>query len=165
MTAIETAYDLSSDCASTVSCYMTGGTWAKSGSTMATWKPGGQSYADFIDFDYGGSTYLVGVGTYDGSVLMFKLDGDGGGDIVGHAYSRVTVDYTASSSSLRTMNGFGAGCASRHTAPTRHVAANLMPHTPARREPDPRLRTLLRAPPAAACIRGTSPTASWGLAS
>ena len=36
-------------------------------------------------------------------------DFDGGGDLVGYAYSRVTVDYTGSTSSLRTMAGFGAG--------------------------------------------------------
>ena len=49
------------------------------------------------------------VGPTCGSVLIVKLDGDGGGDVVGHAYSRVSVDYTRSTSSKRTMNGFGAG--------------------------------------------------------
>ena len=62
---------------------------------------------DKIDFEHGGTTYLIGLGTYDGSVFIIKLDGSG--DIVGYAYSRVTVDYTGSASALRTMNGFGAG--------------------------------------------------------
>lgn len=108
---LETAYDLTSDCTS--SCYMTnagyGQIWTKSGSTMQGWLPGGQAFADFIDFDYSGTTYLIGLGNYDGSVLIVKLDGDGGGDVVGYAYSRVTIDYSGSSSSKRTMLGFGAG--------------------------------------------------------
>lgn len=91
----------------TSKCYMQ--VWTKSGSNMAQWTPGGQTYADSIDFEYNGITYLIGLGTYDGSVFIIKLDGTGGGDISGYAYSRVTVDYPGSSVSTRTMNGFGAG--------------------------------------------------------
>ena len=81
--------------------------WTLSGTTMQTWGPGNQKFSDIIDFDYGGTTYLIGVGQYDGSVWIIKLDGSG--DVEGYAFSRVTVDYTGSSSSERTMNGFGAG--------------------------------------------------------
>ena len=106
---METAYGgLSSDCTS--NCYMTSSTWTKNGGgTMQTWLPSAQSFADFIDFEYKSVTYLIGLGTYDGSVLIIKLDGSGGGDVTGYAYSRVTVDYTGSASSTRTMIGFGAG--------------------------------------------------------
>ena len=71
------------------------------------WKPGGQNMADFIDFEYNSINYLIGLGTYDASVWIIKLDG--AGDVTGYAYSRVVVDYTASTSSKRTMGGFGAG--------------------------------------------------------
>jgi len=107
---MEAAYDLSSSCelqvAATSPCYMA--MWTMSGDTVMTWKPGSQSFADFIDFEYDGVTYLIGLGSQDGSVWIVKLDGDGGGDIVGHAYSRVVVDYSAATGSQRAMNGFGA---------------------------------------------------------
>ena len=48
-----------------------------SGTTMQTWGPGNQKFSDIIDFDYGGTTYLIGVGQYDGSVWIIKLDGSG----------------------------------------------------------------------------------------
>ena len=104
VSALEAAYDLPSTCSS---CYMS--QWTKSGSNMATWAPGNQNFADFIDFEHNSITYLIALGGYDGSVYIGKLDGDGGGDMVGYAYSRVTVDYTGSTSNLRTMAGFGAG--------------------------------------------------------
>ena len=104
---MEAAYDLTTDC---TSCYMSSSIWTTDGSgTMLTWLPGGQNFADFIDFDYDGVTYLIALGSYDGSVWIIKLDGDGGGDVTGYAYSRVVVDYTGSTSSTRTMAGFGAG--------------------------------------------------------
>jgi hypothetical protein len=83
--------------------------WTESGNAMTTWKPGGQNFADYIDFEYRSITYLIGLGAHDGSVAIIKLTGDGGGDVAGYAYSRVEVDYTGSSSSARTMTGFGAG--------------------------------------------------------
>ena len=64
---------------------------------MTTRLPGAQSFADFIDFEYKSVTYLIGLGTYDGSVLMVKLNGNGG-DVSGYAYSRATVDYRPTSS-------------------------------------------------------------------
>ena len=63
----------------------------------------------FIDFEYGGVTYLIGVGTYDATIFIVKLDGDGGGDVAGYSYSRTAVDYAGSGVSTRTMAGFGAG--------------------------------------------------------
>ena len=84
--------------------------WTKDGSgNMLTWTPGGQNMADLIDFEYNSITYLIGLGAKDGSVQIIKLDGNGGGNIVGYAYSRVTVDYTGDQSGIRTMDGFGAG--------------------------------------------------------
>lgn len=83
--------------------------WRKSGSDMTKWAPGNQNFADYIDFEYSGTTYLIGLGAYDGSVAIIKLTGDGGGNVEGYAYSRVVVDYTGSSSSVRKMAGFGAG--------------------------------------------------------
>ena len=105
---METAYGgLSSDCTS--ECYMTSVWTRSSGGAMLTWLPGGQNFAAFVDFEYNSITYLIGLGTYDGSILIIKLDGSGGGDVTGYAYSRVTVDYTGSTSSTRTMIGFGTG--------------------------------------------------------
>ena len=105
---MDTAYGIDPACVSCARSYLT--VWTKDGSgMMTTWKPGGQSFADYIDFEYSGATYLIGLGTSDGSVAIIKLTGDGGGDVVGYAYSRVVVDYTDSSSSVRTMAGFGAG--------------------------------------------------------
>ena len=63
----------------------------------------------FIDFEYSGVTYLIGVGTYDATIFIVKLDGDGGGDVAGYSYSRTVVDYTGSGVSTRTMSGFGSG--------------------------------------------------------
>lgn len=105
---MEAAYGgLASNCLP--NCYMK--VWGASDGKMTTWLPGGQSFVDFVDFEYGDVTYLIGLGTYDGSVMIIKLDGVGGGDITGFAYSRVVVDYTGSTSAVRTMYGFGAGCA------------------------------------------------------
>ena len=106
---MEAAYGLPTDC---TQCYMTTGIWTvdvagTSTGVMQTWKPGGQNMADFIDFEYNSINYLIGLGTYDASVWIIKLDG--AGDVTGYAYSRVVVDYTASTSSKRTMGGFGAG--------------------------------------------------------
>ena len=109
---MEAAYDLPTGC---TSCYMSSNVWtADASGTMLTWTPGGQNFADFIDFEYKGTTYLIALGGYDGSVWIIKLDGDGGGNVVGYAYSRVvmdyTMDYTGSASSERQpLNGFGAG--------------------------------------------------------
>ena len=104
---MQTAYGLPTSCSS---CYMSTGIWTvDGGGTMQAWKPGAQNFADFVDFEYSGITYLIGLGSYDGSVMIIKLDGNGGGDVTGYAYSRVVVDYTGSTSSLRTMVGFGAG--------------------------------------------------------
>ena len=84
------------------------GVWTGGGGTPFTkWTPGAQNYADYIDFEHNGITYLVGLGASDGSVAMIRLDSDG--DFDGYAYSRVMVDYTGSSSTVRTMSGFGAG--------------------------------------------------------
>ena len=75
--------------------------WTKDGSgNMLTWTPGGQNMADLIDFEYNSITYLIGLGAKDGSVQIIKLDGNGGGNIVGYAYSRVTVDYTGDQSGI-----------------------------------------------------------------
>ena len=76
---------------------------------MTSWSPGNQGFSDIIDFEYRDITYLIGLGNSDASVFIVKLDGDGGGDVSGYAYSRVVVDYTGSTSSIRTMQGFGAG--------------------------------------------------------
>ena len=106
---MDAAYNLT-DSTGCTSCYLTNSVWTKSGSSaMSTWLPGGQNFADFIDFEYNSITYLIGLGTYDGSVFIIKLDGNGGGDITGHAYSRVVMDYTGATNSLRTLAGFGAG--------------------------------------------------------
>ena len=102
---LEDAYSLTSDCRS--KCYMN--IWTKSGSRMTSWSPGNQGFSDIIDFEYRDITYLIGLGNSDASVFIVKLDGDGGGDVSGYAYSRVVVDYTGSTSSIRTMQGFGAG--------------------------------------------------------
>ena len=110
---MEAAYGgVSSDC--TTNCYMStqgyGGIWTKSGSNMATWRPGGQTYNDIIDWEYNGRTYLIGVGYYDGSVYMGRLDAGGSGNLDGYAFSRVEVDYTqAPSGTTKLMQGFGAG--------------------------------------------------------
>ena len=66
-------------------------------------------YAHPLHFEYSGVTYLIGVGTYDATIFIVKLDGDGGGDVAGYSYSRTVVDYTGSGVSTRTMSGFGAG--------------------------------------------------------
>lgn len=106
MATMEAAYGgLSSDCS--VDCYMK--KWTKSGGVMATWSPSGQTFADYIDYEHSGITYLIGLGNFDGSVKLVKLDGTGGGNVAGYAYSRVEVDYTGSAVSTRTMKGFGAG--------------------------------------------------------
>ena len=100
------AYEVSSTC--TTDCYMQ--VWTRSGSTMQTWNPSGQTVADLIDLEHNSVTYLIGLGKSDGSVLIVKLDGTGGGDAVGFAYSRVVVDYSlAPSGGVRTMDAFGAG--------------------------------------------------------
>ena len=101
---MESAYGIASSCGS---CYMK--VWGSDGSGMTTWLPGGQNFADYIDFEYSNITYLIGLGAYDGSVAIIKLTGDGGGDVAGYAYSRVVVDYGGTTSSTRTMAGFGAG--------------------------------------------------------
>ena len=103
---MEAAYDDASSCTS--QCYME--VWSKSASRMTSWRPHDQSFADIIDFEYGNTTYLLGLGSKDGSALIVKLDGDGGGDVAGFAYSRVVVNYTraGTSISMRTMDGFGA---------------------------------------------------------
>jgi hypothetical protein len=85
--------------------YMT--VWTASGSSMATWTPGNQKFSDYIDFEHGGVTYLIGLGASDASVQMIKLATDGA--IAGYAYSHVVMDYTGSSTTVRTMSGWGAG--------------------------------------------------------
>ena len=105
---MDTAYGIDPSCSSCARSYLK--VWGNSSSDMTTWKPGDQNFADYIDFEYNSITYLIGLGAYDGSVAIIKLDGDGGGNVVGYAYSRVVVDYsTSSTSSVRTMAGFGAG--------------------------------------------------------
>ena len=79
---------------------------------MTTWRPTNNFFNDFIDFEYGGTTYLIGVGCYDATIYMVKLDSNG--DSAGYAYSRAIMDYSlAPSSGVRTMDCFGAGCACR----------------------------------------------------
>ena len=85
---------------------------------MTGWKPSAQTFADFIDLEYDSTTYLIGLGTYDGSVFIVKLDSSG--NSAGFAYSRVIADWSlAPADSIRTMEGFGAGCASRTSLITR----------------------------------------------
>ena len=75
---------------------------------MTTWTPTNNYFNDFIDFEYDGTTYLIGVGCYDATVYMVKLDSNG--DSAGYAYSRAIMDYSlAPSSGVRTMDCFGAG--------------------------------------------------------
>ena len=77
---------------------------------MTQWAVHAQSYADAIDYVHGGITYLIGMGQYDASLHIVRLDGSG--DYDGHAYSRVVMDWSASpGGSLRTLNGLGAGYA------------------------------------------------------
>ena len=104
---LDVLYGIDPTCSSCTRSYE--GVWEGGGSPFTGWRPGGQNYADYIDFEYNGITYLIGLGASDGSVAIIKLDGVGGGDFAGYAYSRVTVDYTGSSSTVRTMSGFGAG--------------------------------------------------------
>ena len=99
---MESAYNTTSAC-TTNSCMSR---WTKSGDTLQSWTPGNQKASDIIDFDYGGITYLVGVGAQDASIWIIKLYGSG--DVAGYAWSRAVMDYTGSASDTRTLSGFGA---------------------------------------------------------
>ena len=123
------AYGLPNNCKG--QCYMA--VWTNStvdGVTkMTTWTPGDQNFADFIDFEYSSSTYLIGLGARDASVWIIKLDG--AGDVEGYSYSRVVVDYTGSTSSKRNMNGFGAGFRYDDRIYVRATTPHTTPHTTA----------------------------------
>ena len=41
---------------------------------MTEWRPDNQYFNDFIDFEYGGTTYLIGLGHLDAAVYIVKLD-------------------------------------------------------------------------------------------
>ena len=72
---------------------------------LVSWNPSAQSFVDMVEFDHASTTYLVGSGTGDASLLMVRLDAAGDAD--GFAYSRVRIRWNGYANPGGS-SGFGA---------------------------------------------------------
>ena len=72
---------------------------------MVFWNPSAQSFVDMVEFDHASVKYLVGAGTFDGSLMIVRLDAAGDAD--GFAFSRVRIRWNGHNDP-GALNGLGA---------------------------------------------------------